>query len=287
MDDCLRVNMGHIGRRGGGRPIHLLLAARARDLVTTSSFLSYTMHMEQSLSLSDLASLVHACDRCERLRAWCETAQGQQARYRDQPYWGKPVAGFGDQNARIVIIGLAPGRHGANRTGRPFTGDAAGVWLYDALFRYGFANSPSSTAVSDGLTLHDVYITNLVRCAPPGDKPLRDEIDACQTYLHQELTLLPRSEGVLALGRVAFEGYIRWLQEMGEGPKKRPVFEHGRVYRFDRNKRWLLASYHCSQRNTRSGRLTPPMWNQIFEQLGRLVSANNDGETASEITNKN
>ncbi len=240
--------------------------------------LRYTGAMEQSSSLPQLAARVHDCTLCPRLRAWCESAPGQQARYRGQSYWARPVFGFGDPTARLVIIGLAPGRHGANRTGRPFTGDAAGEWLYDALFRYGFSNQARATGREDGLVLNNAYITNLVRCAPPGDKPSRDEIDACQDYLRQELQQLPYVRGVLTLGRVAFDGYVNWLKARGDGPLRRPAFEHGRVYRFQPGQPWLMASYHCSQRNTRSGRLTSEMWDQIFEQATALVA--NDGQDA-------
>ena len=229
-------------------------------------------------SFETLSSTVVSCERCRRLRIWSETAVGQQARYREQPYWAKPVFGFGDVNARLVVIGLAPGRHGANRTGRPFTGDAAGQWLYQALFQHGYSNQPEAWSREDGLALRDVYITNLVRCAPPGDKPSREEIAACVPYLHQEMRFLTNCQGVLALGRVAFDGYMRWV--MGEKRHtKRPVFEHGRVYHFEGTRPWVLASYHCSQRNTRSGRLTPAMWEAIFGQVAQLLGT---APTASE-----
>lgn len=231
----------------------------------------YTKPMDDSYIA--LASRIHACQRCPRLRQWCESADGQLARYRGQPYWGKPVAGFGDLSARLVVIGLAPGRHGANRTGRPFTGDAAGGWLYDALFRYGFASRPDALDREDGLVLRDVYITNLVRCAPPGDKPTREEIQSCSSHFDQEMQLLSKRQGILALGKVAFDGYMKWLYEHGLAKGPRRPFEHGRMYHFDGQVPWLMASYHCSQRNTRSGRLTRSMWDALFQNLSARLES--------------
>lgn len=220
-------------------------------------------------SLEALATQIHDCQRCPRLRVWCQGAAGQKALYREYPYWARPVSGFGDSHARLLVIGLAPGRHGANRTGRPFTGDAAGEWLYDALYRYGFANQPVATDRTDGLQLQDAYISNLVRCAPPGDRPTPAEIDACSSFFEQELQLLTSVEGVLALGRIAFEGYGRWLRQTGILNKRLP-FEHAKLYQWPRQP-WLMASYHCSQRNTRSGRLTRAMWDDVFQQIRELL----------------
>ena len=220
-------------------------------------------------TFEDLKDVIHGCTRCKRLRRWCEEASGQKAAYRGQPYWSRPVAGFGDPNARLAIIGLAPGRHGANRTGRPFTGDAAGIWLYQALHQHQFSNQPTATGREDGLLLNDAYVTNLVRCAPPADKPTAEEIRACASFFGQELDLLPRLQGVLALGRMAFEGYLGWLRS--QGIDARVPFQHGKTYRFGGEHPWLVASYHCSQRNTRSGRLTYEMWDAVFDQIRDLL----------------
>lgn len=168
------------------------------------------------------------------------------------------MAGFGDPQARLLVVGLAPGRHGANRTGRPFTGDAAGAWLYRALYAEGFSNRAESRERGDGLVLTDVYITNIVRCAPPGDRPAAEEILRCRPYLEQERALLTRLKGVLVLGRTAF------AHVCGPDRRPRPVFSHGRVYTEGDGKPWVLASYHPSQRNTRTGRLTAAMWSDVW-----------------------
>lgn len=214
-----------------------------------------------------LEGRIHDCGACARLRRWSEGAAQNSPRYAGEPYWARPVAGFGDRAARLLVLGLAPGRHGANRTGRPFTGDAAGEWLYRALFAEGFSNRAESRDLRDGLRLKDVYITNVVRCAPPGDRPAADEIARCRPYLREELSLLTSLEGVLVLGRTAF---VHYLGVVG-GP--RPPFAHGGVYRPGAGGRgpWMVASYHPSQRNTRTGRLTEGMWAEVWAVVRDLL----------------
>ena len=193
------------------------------------------------------------------------------ARYRDQEYWGRPVPGFGDPSARLVVVGLAPGAHGANRTGRLFTGDSSGDWLYRALHRYGFANQPTSVARDDGLRLSDCWITATARCAPPGNKPLPVEIERCRPFLASELALLPNVRVVLVLGRIAHQGFLRaaglWERLAA---RERPPFAHGARARLP-DGRILLCSYHPSRQNTNTGKLTRSMWHAIFRTARRLV----------------
>src|SRR6266446_9795034 len=180
-------------------------------------------------SLARVARDVVACERCPRLREWClEVARVKVKRFRDQAYWGRPVPSFGDPRARLLIIGLAPAAHGGNRTGRVFTGDRSGDWLYEALYAAGFANQPTSVHKDDGLQLRDCYITAAVHCAPPDNKPLPDEFTACRPYLLQELTLLKQVRVVVALGQVAFAAYLTARRKLGLlVPSPLPRFAHG------------------------------------------------------------
>ncbi|HEY6073105.1 MAG TPA: uracil-DNA glycosylase, partial [Anaerolineales bacterium] len=184
-------------------------------------------------------------------------AREKRRAYRDQDYWGKPIPGFGDPAARILVVGLAPGAHGSNRTGRAFTGDGSGAFLYPALFRAGFANQPESRVRGDGLALNDLYITAVARCAPPANKPLPEELENCQPFLVQELALL-RPRVIVVLGKIAFDRILR--QHPGNGTLK---FGHGAEYRLGEYDRWLLASYHPSLQNTQTGKLTPVMFDAI------------------------
>lgn len=220
--------------------------------------------------LPELHQAIVSCERCPRLRAWC-AAVGQKRvrRYRDQEYWARPVPGFGDPEARLFILGLAPGAHGANRTGRMFTGDDSGRWLYGALYEFGFADRPESVSRDDGLTLTGAYISNVVRCAPPGNRPLPEEIAACRPFLEAELARLTRVRVVLALGRIAFETYVRLRRAQGYD-LGRPAFRHGAEYRIP-GLPVLLCSYHPSRQNTNTGVLTPAMWREIFARARRLV----------------
>lgn len=219
-------------------------------------------------SLQTLNQDIVSCDRCPRLRAHCnEVARVKVRRYRDEEYWGRPVPSFGDPAAQLLIIGLAPGAHGANRTGRLFTGDDSGAWLYSALHQTGFATVPASHSRDDGLRLTGAYITNVARCAPPGNKPTTAELAACRPFLHRELALLPNIKVVLALGKIAFDSYVRTLREQGQDPG-RLAFAHGALH--DTGP-WLLASYHPSRQNTQTGRLTQDMWLDVFKTARRLV----------------
>ena len=223
-------------------------------------------------TLTKIQEAVTTCRRCPRLVAWREKiATEKRASYADQEYWGRPVPGFGDPSARLLIVGLAPAAHGANRTGRMFTGDRSGDWLYRGLHRAGFASQPSSTGLDDGLTLTDCYVTAAVRCAPPGNKPSTEERDACQRYLEEELTLLTRIRVIVVLGKFAFDQTWRILQDGGEAlPKPRTSFGHGTEVRV-RPDLALLASFHPSQQNTFTGKLTEEMFDSVWSRARELL----------------
>ena len=225
-------------------------------------------------SLAAVTRAVIACERCPRLRAHCERVAREKRRaYADETYWGRPVPGFGDRSARLVIVGLAPGAHGSNRTGRMFTGDASGDWLYAALHRTGFASQPQSVARDDGLRLTDCWITAAGRCAPPGNKPTNAELDRCRPYLAAELGLLKRARVVLALGRVGHEAWLKasgWWAQLPA--RERPRFAHGGEKQLP-DGTVLIASYHPSRQNTQTGKLTRAMWNAVFARARTLVEA--------------
>ncbi|HSR15007.1 MAG TPA: uracil-DNA glycosylase, partial [Gemmatimonadales bacterium] len=204
------------------------------------------------------------CRRCPRLVQWRrEVAVTKRAAYRDQAYWGKPVPGFGDRSARLLVVGLAPAAHGANRTGRMFTGDRSGEWLYRALYRAGFANQPDSTHRDDGLVLEDAYVTAPVRCAPPANRPTADERSNCRPWLEEELDLLPNVKVILCLGGTAFTSVLQLLADRGlRVPSPRPPFRHGVIVRTGGPV--VVASYHPSQQNTFTGRLTEVMFDAVF-----------------------
>lgn len=227
------------------------------------------------LSLEQVRQSIVSCDRCPRLRQYCQRiAREKKAAYRDQTYWGKPVPGFGDPNARVLILGLAPAAHGANRTGRVFTGDGvggSGDFLMRALHRHGFASIPISRHPADGLTLSDAFIAAAVRCAPPDNKPNPDEIAACQDHLAAEIDALPRIQIVVALGKIAFDAYWQLLGRRGVTIRPRPAFGHGRVHRYD-GAPIVIASYHPSRQNTNTGKLTPGMMDAIFRKARKTVS---------------
>jgi uracil-DNA glycosylase family 4 len=218
-----------------------------------------------TLELEKLNAEVISCKRCERLRTYCEQVASIKRRaYRDQVYWGKPVPGWGDPQAVLLIVGLAPGAHGSNRTGRMFTGDRAGDFLYSALFRNGLCNQPSSISRQDGLSLRGVYITAVGRCAPPLNKPLPGELLQCQPFLLKELEILKSVKVILVLGRIAFDGTLRALEKLGETVSKgADGFTHGAVRPV--GPYTLIASYHVSQQNTQTGRLTAPMFDAILQ----------------------
>lgn len=220
-----------------------------------------------ALSLS-----ITRCRSCARLVEHREAvARKKKRQFADWDYWGRPVPGFGDPAARLLIIGLAPAAHGANRTGRMFTGDASGDWLYKALHEYGFANQAESVSRDDGLELTNCYVTAAARCAPPGNKPTIDEFRTCQKFLVSELELLDRVRVTLALGQLAHRW---WLEAAGWwtylAPRDRPKFSHGTVMALP-NGMTLLSSYHPSRQNTNTGRLTREMWYSVFQKLRNLL----------------
>lgn len=212
-----------------------------------------------------------ACRRCPRLVDWREKVARERRRaYRNEVYWGKPVPGFGDHEAHILVIGLAPGAHGSNRTGRMFTGDASGEFLYAALNRAGFANQPTSKNRGDGLELRDVFITAVCRCAPPDNKPERSEITNCQPYLLAEMRLLKHCQGVVALGKLAFDRVLSIYRSQGH-TFPASDFGHGAFYVLPDGLPWLLASYHPSQQNTQTRRLTVAMFDQIWDHARKML----------------
>jgi uracil-DNA glycosylase len=225
-------------------------------------------------SLARVAREVADCQRCPRLREWCTlVARTRVRRFQDQEYWGRPVPGYGDPAARLLIVGLAPAAHGGNRTGRIFTGDRSGDFLFAALHRAGFANQPTSVARGDGLTLRDCYITAVVKSAPPDNKPLPDEVLACREYIAREFALLPGLRAVLALGRIALDGFTAMLRERGRlPPRGRLAFGHGVEHDLGEGLR-LFCSFHPSQQNTFTGRLTPADLDRVLGQVKRHLAA--------------
>ena len=248
-------------------------------------------------SLNDLNTEIVSCRKCARLVAWREeVARTKRKAYKDHDYWGKPVPGFGDSKARVFVVGRAPGAHGSNRTGRQFTGDASGGFLYPALYRAGFASQPESTQRDDGLTLNDMYIAAVCRCAPPGNKPLPEEMSNCQPYLERELALLA-PQVIVVLGRIAFESILRisrrWTLRPDSGqavdggpsdtvycPPSTVVFAHGAVYSLKAPSpntailnmpSWLVCSYHPSQQNTQTGKLTIEMFDSVWQKVNDLL----------------
>ena len=229
--------------------------------------------------IEQLQRQIVTCIRCPRLVEYrTRISREKRRQYRDWEYWGKPLPAFGDPQARLLIIGLAPAAHGGNRTGRMFTGDQSGDWLYGTLHRFGFANQPTSRHREDGLTLRDAYITAAVRCAPPKNKPAPGELATCRAYLLAELRLLRRIRVVVPLGKIAFDAYLAARRELGlPPPHPRPAFGHGVTTSLPEGV-LLLASYHPSRQNTQTGRLTQPMFDTIFArarlELDSLVAEN-------------
>jgi len=234
-------------------------------------------------SLTSLNKEIIACRKCPRLVEWREeVARIKRRAYRDQEYWGKPVPGFGDPHARVLVVGLAPGAHGSNRTGRPFTGDASGGFMYPALYRAGFANQASAESRGDGLILKDLYIASVGRCAPPANKPNPEELNNCQPYLEREIQIL-KPKVIVCLGRIAFDRIVKMysrsltltLSQKGRGDS-RWKFAHGTVYTlpaspFITHPSYLLCSYHPSQQNTLTGKLTTKMFDDIWVKAKELL----------------
>jgi uracil-DNA glycosylase family 4 len=212
-----------------------------------------------------------ACERCPRLRRHsAEIAELKRRAYRDQTYWGRPVPSFGDPAARVLIIGLAPGAHGSNRTGRMFTGDRSGDMLYKVLHKTGFASRPAAVSREDGLTLHGLYITATAHCAPPGNKPTPEELRNCRPYLERELELLVNLKAVVALGKIAFDVYLDILKGRGVIKARAPfVFGHNVEYQTAPGQPVLIGSYHPSQQNTSTGKLTEKMLTDVFRRAKR------------------
>ena len=220
-------------------------------------------------TLAEVEAGIVSCRRCPRLVEWREeVARVKRAAYRDETYWGRPVPGFGDPQARLVVVGLAPAAHGANRTGRMFTGDRSGDVLYAALHRAGYASQPHSVSADDGMTLTDCFITAPVRCAPPANKPTPQEQDACRPWLEAEVAALPRPRVLLALGAIGWAAALRLRAALGEPtPRPKPRFAHGAVVEGERLD--LLGCFHVSQQNTFTGRLTPDMLDAVLDTARR------------------
>ena len=228
--------------------------------------------MTESKKLTSLNAVIISCRKCPRLVEWRErVAREKVKRFADQTYWGKPVTGFGYPKARLLVVGLAPAAHGANRTGRMFTGDRSGEWLYGTLHKFGFSNNENSLSADDDLVLTDCYITAVVRCAPPQNKPLREEIENCQAYLLEELSIHSNLRVIIALGKIAFDWTLDSLEKKGLAhfPRK-PHFGHGAVYEVTAGLS-LIASYHPSQQNTFTGKLTKPMFESVFRTGRKLL----------------
>jgi uracil-DNA glycosylase family 4 len=225
-------------------------------------------------ALAAAREAIVTCERCPRLRTYCQRiGREKRAAYRDDTYWARPVPGFGDPAARIVLVGLAPAAHGANRTGRIFTGDGnggSGDFLMAALYANGLSNLPHSRSIDDGLALHDTWVVSAVRCAPPDNKPTPQEIRTCHAHLCAELDALPNARVYVALGRLAFDACWRILADRGIRAARRPVFEHGGVYRLP-GAPAVVASYHPSRQNTHTGRLTPAMLRAVFRRAKALA----------------
>jgi uracil-DNA glycosylase family 4 len=223
-------------------------------------------------ALQQIRETIIACERCPRLREYCKgIGETRRRAYQDQTYWARPVPGFGDPRARVLILGLAPGAHGANRTGRPFTGDGSGFFMYPVLHELGFANQPEGVSRDDGLKLRHAWIASVVRCAPPGDKPTPQEIRNCGMNLAAEIEALTRVRVVVCLGKIAFDGYLAYLLQTGVIARKSAyTFAHGAEYTLPNGFR-LLASYHPSLRNTNTGRLNSTMFAKIFLRARELA----------------
>ena len=224
-------------------------------------------------AIKQLNDSIIRCKKCPRLVRWREAAaKNPPRRYLGQSYWAKPLPGFGDPKARLLIVGLAPAAHGGNRTGRMFTGDRSGDWLYGALHAAGFANQANSDHRDDGLKLRECYITAAVRCAPPGNKPAIGEFQRCRPYLVQELKHFRQVKVVIALGKIAFDSFIRAYEEAGGTiAKPRPKFGHGVAVDLPNGQR-LICSYHPSQQNTFTGKLTRPMFQSIFDRARAILN---------------
>ncbi len=216
-------------------------------------------------SIESLNKKIVRCKKCPRLAVYIrDVAKNKVRRFKDEKYYGKPLSGFGDFNAKLLIVGLAPAAHGGNRTGRMFTGDSSGDWVTRVMYKYGFASIPTSLNKDDGLILYNAYITAAVRCAPPQNKPTREEMENCFVYLQDELKILKNISVILCLGKIAYDATCKLLQI------KQEKFGHNKVFRYDNYQ--ILTSYHPSKQNTQTGRLTWKQWSAVFTKAKRLVS---------------
>ena len=224
-------------------------------------------------SLASVRAAIVACNDCPRLRRYCaRIAREKKAAHRADTYWGRPVPGFGDPNARVLLVGLAPAAHGANRTGRVFTGDGSGDFLLSAMHAAGFASIPTSRSADDGLTLRDAYILAAVRCAPPDNKPTPDEIVRCRPHMTAEIAALPRVRVVVALGKIGHDAFLAHVAAThGVRPRPRPAFAHGSEAVLGSGLPTLLGCYHPSRQNTNTGKLTPPMMRSVFQRARALL----------------
>lgn len=231
-----------------------------------------TKQLLENEALTALNARIVECNRCPRLRAYCrDVAEKKRRAYMDWEYWGKPVPGFGNARARVMILGLAPGAHGSNRTGRPFTGDGSGDFLYPVLYEAGFASQPRAISRDDGMKLSDAWITSVGRCAPPGNKPLPEELVNCSSFLDEEIAALTRLRVVVCLGKIAFDGFVAHLIRTRQIEKRGTLqFAHGAEYPVPGN-RWMLASYHPSLQNTNTGKLTKAMFLSVFRRAQMLA----------------
>jgi uracil-DNA glycosylase len=227
-----------------------------------------------AVSLAGVHDAIISCEKCPRLRTYCaEIARTKRRAFRDEVYWGKPVPGFGDPRARVLLVALAPAAHGANRTGRVFTGDGpggSGDFLMAALHRAGFANIPTSRHPNDGLKLRDAFIAAAARCAPPDNKPTPEEIANCRPHLDAELAALPRIRVVVGLGKIAFDAYLQLVKQRGISIRPRPAFGHGVMHELP-NGQTLIGCYHPSRQNTNTGRLTARMMDEVFKRAARTL----------------
>lgn len=247
-------------------PVHLFQPVDPRETAMSD--------LANAASIGEVQEQVVVCRACPRLVAWREeTARVKRRMYRNEDYWGRPLAAFGDPDARLLVVGLAPAAHGGNRTGRMFTGDRSGDWLFGALHRAGFANQFESVRIGDGLKLTGALITAAARCAPPQNKLTPEELTACRPYLTREIQLLTELRAVVALGRIAFDAFLRaWAAAGRTPPARKPSFGHNLAARLPDGGPLLIASYHPSQQNTQTGRLTTTMLDAVFAQARDAMS---------------
>jgi len=245
----------------------------------------YNEEMGEAKTLEELNARIVACESCPRLREYgAEIARVRKRQWRDWSYWGKPVPSFGDPKARVLVFGLAPGAHGSNRTGRPFTGDGSGNFMFPILYEAGFASQPNAESRDDGLTLTDMWISAAVRCAPPGNKPTPEEQRNCAHWLDEEMALLPRLKVVVCLGKIGFDSFAGYLIRTGIVESRRGlVFGHGVEYKLP-NGMWLLGTYHPSLQNTNTGVLTKGMFMKVFQRARELMESISDSPSKSRVT---